>query len=664
MLQSRTSPRSQYLADLRLAAQFVRNNQAASAIGLLERNRPRPGETDVREFTWYHLLGRCRTERRALSGHRGDVYHVEFSPNGELLASVGEDGVIRIWDTSSWRLVRPIAGSKTEVDVIAFSPDGAALAAADDEGKLKLWEVATARCRWEVPAHDGEAIMARFTRDGKQIITAGRDDHSVKFWNPSSGTLLDALPANGFILAPDGATIATVGDRGEIDLYNSSTRKHGTSLRVSDGIEDAAFSHDGRWLATAHGADLIIRLWDVSNRRLRHELRGHTDGGHSVAFAPDDRTLISAGGDATIRLWDVDTGHQRGVHLGHGDRIWGVAVSPDGRTIASASRDGTVRLWDSGAPEVPTRSSARGEQKDLAFSPDSRDLIGIGADGVISTWDAMTGSLRETWRVAAAGTVAGAVLSANGRIAAVQKKDQTIELHDLPGRRLQGTIPRRSGVDPSSLALAADGRLLAAASRSRGVSLWAVPGMSELATLEGDVTQILFTVDGGLLCTTEPGGRVISWNPADGRKEVISGFVWVGYELACLSPDGRVFAKTENRSIHVRLLDSLDHVVEDTMLEGHKRPVRRLALSPDGKTLASGDHGGVVKLWDVTAREELLTLEPHSGPLSSIRFSPDGRTLATCGVRPDGTAEVFLWHGAVDHAISVADAEVRPAHRH
>ena len=115
---------------------------------MLGTSRPKPGEEDLRGFAWYHLWRRNHTERRRLRGHHEDVYHVEFSPRGDLLASAGKDGTVSIWETSRWQLVRRIVAAQTEVNVAAFSPDGTTIATVDDDGKLKLWEVATGRCQW------------------------------------------------------------------------------------------------------------------------------------------------------------------------------------------------------------------------------------------------------------------------------------------------------------------------------------------------------------------------------------------------------------------------------------------------------------------------------------------------------------------------------------
>ena len=128
----------QYARDIRQAGQLIRNSQAPAALEILLRYRPRANEDDLRDFVWYHLLSRCHSERRTLRGHRGEVYRVEFSPRGDLLASSGQDGMVMIWDTSEWQMVRTFEASHTEVNVATFAPDGQTIATVDDEGMLKL----------------------------------------------------------------------------------------------------------------------------------------------------------------------------------------------------------------------------------------------------------------------------------------------------------------------------------------------------------------------------------------------------------------------------------------------------------------------------------------------------------------------------------------------
>jgi WD40 repeat protein len=72
---------------------------------------------------------------------------------------------------------------------------------------------------------------------------------------------------------------------------------------------------------------------------------------------------------------------------------------------------------------------------------------------------------------------------------------------------------------------------------------------------------------------------------------------------------------------------------------GHSAYIQSLAISPDGKTLATGSAIGMIKLWSLEQRVELFTLRAHEGDVASLRFSPDGQVLASSG--RDGV--VRLW---------------------
>ena len=131
----------------------MRQRKGTAAIATLLTLRPKPGEEDLREFAWYHLMSRFQTEQRILKGHRADVYHVAFSPRGDLLASWSKDGTVGIWNTSSWELIRLITASAKEVNAGSFAPDGKSLATVDDEGKLKVWATTTGQKLVDVQAH-------------------------------------------------------------------------------------------------------------------------------------------------------------------------------------------------------------------------------------------------------------------------------------------------------------------------------------------------------------------------------------------------------------------------------------------------------------------------------------------------------------------------------
>ena len=208
--------RDRYVADIRQAGQAIGDHQTARAVDLLTRHVPAGGETDLRGFVWHHLMGRCHTQRRTLTGHRGDVYHAEFSPDGSLVASSGLDGAVRIWRTDSGELLQTIPAHPAEVNWVAFSPDGRRLATACDDGSVRLWDLATSRMLHDIKAHRGIAVIVRFRPDGRQIFTCGRDDGDVKAWDTATGQLVgrfhaDDRPLENMAISPDGTVLAVVG---------------------------------------------------------------------------------------------------------------------------------------------------------------------------------------------------------------------------------------------------------------------------------------------------------------------------------------------------------------------------------------------------------------------------------------------------------------------
>ena len=384
--------RHRYVADIRQAEQAIHDHQTARAVDLLARQRPVEGEVDLRGFAWHHLAGRCHTERLSLTGHSGDVYHAEFSPDGRLVASTGLDGTIRIWEPASGQSIKTIQAHPSEVNWVAFSPDGRHLASACDDGTVRLWDLATSTLLRDIKAHRGVAVIVQFSPDGKRIYSCGRDDGDVKTWDAATGKILgtfhaDDRPLENMAISPDGKILAVVSQSEIATLWHLSGGDPPARLYPhGDVVLGVAFSHDGKWVATGCG-DGAVRLWEVPTGRLRSEYMGSHGPVHTVAFTPDDQTLIASGDDPALYLWDVASRRPRGAHDGHLDRVWGVSCGLPTAVdrLGEPGRDGqglAIR-----PPEAFTRLTMRELPRSLAFAADGRLLYAAEAGGLIESWD-------------------------------------------------------------------------------------------------------------------------------------------------------------------------------------------------------------------------------------------------------------------------------------
>ena len=290
--------------------------------------------------------------------HGGRVFTLAYSPDGQWLASGGDDNAVRLWDISGESETRHLDRHTDWIKAVAFSPDGQLLASGGMDGTLKLWDASFGIQLTSRPQDDRVEAIA-FSSDGKALATSGNIDGFIDLW------------------AVTGRNIRHV-DRITEHL----------SL-----VSSVAFSPDGRLLASA-GDDDTVRLWNVKDISETRVFTGHRKDVTSVAFSPDGKMLASGSKDNTVKFWNVLSGEELAT-LKHKGYVEAIAFSPDGKTLASASAEYhdatgyyTVELWAVDSQEV--LASLRGHQygvTTVAFSPDGNTLASGGLDGTILVWD-------------------------------------------------------------------------------------------------------------------------------------------------------------------------------------------------------------------------------------------------------------------------------------
>jgi WD40 repeat protein len=284
---------------------------------------------------------------RPLGERLGAVRSAAFSSDGHLAVTAGADGIPRLWDAETGRLVRALR-RHPGLRVASFSPDASLVVTGGADGAARLWDVRTGRSVRDLVPHEGAVVGAAFSPDGSLVLTVSGSE--ARLWDAASGRLLRTLKASSDLrygaFSPHGELVATVGDYGTARIWAT---KSGRLLHDMTGHEGlgivwtATFSPDGKLLATAND-DGTSRLWDVASGVRLHTLIGHGAGVRSAVFSPDGKLLLTASDDWTARLWDTASGRPLRTLAGHEDVVYTAAFRPDGKQVVTGGEDG-ARIW-------------------------------------------------------------------------------------------------------------------------------------------------------------------------------------------------------------------------------------------------------------------------------------------------------------------------------
>ncbi len=237
---------------------------------------------------------------------RAAFLDLDFSPDGQRLASADADGKLRLWQPDG-KLLSQLDSPVAPLQV-RFSPDGRTLIAADQQNQIQVWQQqGEFKLIKRLQGAESRIWDLAFSQDG-EFITAIDESGSLWFWQSAGAEtplfrsyIASSGPIWGVAISPDRRTVAASGEDG-LQLWDRNGILYRTLTAGSTGFTRFGFSADGKMIAAA--ATDAIELLQLDGKRLA-SLSGHTAEVTSLVFSPDSGFLVSAAADQSLIIWDM-----------------------------------------------------------------------------------------------------------------------------------------------------------------------------------------------------------------------------------------------------------------------------------------------------------------------------------------------------------------------
>lgn len=258
------------------------------------------------------ILWNYKTEDvNKIKAHKNWTFAISFSPDDRIIATGGGDNLIKLWDADTLELQQTLSGHGDDVHGLVFTPDGRTIISVSDDRTLRWWSLADGKNTRTVNGHTEQITAVVISPDGKLVATGSRDD-TVKLWDAQDGTesgsmVLHVNDVLDLDFSPDGLLLASGSYDTTAIIWNQTLNTEKRIKTHKDRVFSVAFSHNGRWFATA-GEDKTIFVHDLKMVDLRvRKIPLKTDISR-LAFSPTAPLLAATSSDGSAGIYDVRTG--------------------------------------------------------------------------------------------------------------------------------------------------------------------------------------------------------------------------------------------------------------------------------------------------------------------------------------------------------------------
>jgi RNA polymerase sigma factor (sigma-70 family) len=640
--------------------------------------------------------------------HGSPPNFIALLPDGKTVVSASNDRLVRVWDAATGKERRhfgtgmrqdeamepgaigrvPVLPQLTQL-AVAVSRDGRLVAAHLDGAAIDLWEIATGKQVASIPlGKDGfQPGMLAFSPDGKQLAIA-RTNGPVRLWDLEAGKqvrelgrtpkeMVPVLASRQGCTAytPDGKTLVSVLAEVEnmvfwnhVFFWDPDTGKELGRFDFESrfGVTSPVFSPDGKLFAFGTPDGEIYLLQTATAQALHKWKLSQKADWPSLVFSADSSKLYTkSAGESGVREWDVKTAKELrllsggpsttvtvpGVVHRFGGPVGFLTLSADGKTLALNAGNSIQFLDAASGKAQPGPGGHSHALTSLSFAADGKALLTGGSDRTVRKWDAVTGKQLEEF--APSGGEFNFTSSPDGRYLACEGDNGKITLVDNQTGKGIATIAGKENFFATLFFAPDSTTLLVKWLQDKELILYDVPSGKERCRIAVsgaglDAPLAFFFTHDGRRLAVQASPRALTLH------ELVTGKVVQSIQFeenmrvggGAFSPDGRTIAFDQGGGL-VQVIELASGQTRRSLgkqpapqpgdarmsrVAGYLGAATRagtIAFSPDGRLLAHAGPDNVLIVWDMATGQTLARFAGHQGAISAVAFAPGGRSLAS-----------------------------------
>mmetsp|Transcript_45263 Transcript_45263/g.107941 ORF Transcript_45263/g.107941 Transcript_45263/m.107941 type:complete len:609 (+) Transcript_45263:50-1876(+) len=495
-------------------------------------------------------------------------------------------------------------------------------------------------------SHAKDVTVAKVSPSGC-YVASGDVSGVVKIWaidNPDRPIKLEAQVLSGAVKdlqwSPDSQRLVAVGEGresfGRVFMFDTGSSV-GDISGHSKKILSCDFKQTRPFQVATGGEDFQMSVFNGPPFKFARSNKLHSNFVNCVRYSPDGAKLCQVGSDMKGFVVDSTSGDTLGELKGHKGTIYACAWSSDGGRIATASADKTVIIWDAGtfAPlgtytfaEKPTPEDM---QVGLVWVPNTDKVISLSLRGDLFHLDASTSGKITSVLKGHNKAVTALAVSPNGDTVVSASYDAQVTRFSLTSGEGQGAKGKGHTNGVVDISIAGDSIVSVALDDTlRVTSLASMEVKGDALALGGQPSALALSKDGAVAVVVT--NKALLVLKAAGGSFTLASSTPVSYAASSvsLSPNGaEVAVGGDDKGVHLYALAG-DKVTAGEVLAGHNAGVTRVAYSPCGAMIASGDASKEILIWDAKTRAvQVKGFAHHQAKITSLAWSPNSKRIVS-----------------------------------